>query len=330
MTNAQITKVNGESAYERLMEKRLEIDFRNYSIEALALNKKQINAFDPIYLDYIRKKSDLVDQKMSMLDNYMQQDDKKKNIEVNFIKDFYDVEIDEISLEKRYFKRFADAMGADKAAQFYLLEDAAQNRLKNEVYADNMPVLIRIERFSVLGDKADMPDVPMKKRTAMHMQHKAAVDGFINWVKKSDKKGNWDYLYTANGLKALAGATLATYEASDWKGENVEIRVENIMKIAEQLKETPITDNQADIVREGVRQAAELLHDMQEWNDLTFVETEATTLQTLSYNIKDIELLENQSDRLYNYFREAATILEQMSWHVDWSTKMPMNNYNER
>lgn len=329
IADAQITKVNGESPYERLMEKRLKINFRNYAIEALDLNKDQIINFDPIFLEYIRKKSNVADKKISMLEDYMKQSENKKKAQVNFIEDFYGLELNEMSMEKRYFKRFADAIGVDNAVEFYLMEDAAQNRMKNEMYADKMPVLIRIERFSVLGDKKDMPETPMKKRTAMNMKHKAAVDGFINWVKKSDADESWDYLYAARGLEAMAGAIMATYEASDWEAKNVEVRVKNIMEIAQQLKDTPVTDNQADIMREGVRQAAELLNDIQEKNDLAFLETETTTLQTLSYNIKDIELLENQTGRLNNYFREAASILEQMSWHIDWNIKTPMD-YKER
>lgn len=334
-TNAQIAEVNGESPYARLMEKRLQIDFRNYATEALDLSSAEITAFDPVFLEYMSEKSDLVDQKFALLDAYVEDVDEmtsarmKDRRQLNFIQNFYSMEMEEMELERTYLRRFTKAIGVDDATQFYLLEDAVQNRLKNKAYAEHIPVLIRIERISILSDEEDVPETPQKKWSAMSIQKKAAVDGFVTWVRQSEKGAIWNHVYTARGFEALAGAILATWEASDWEGEHVPIRIENLMKIAEQLKETDVAGEKADIAHAAAQQTANLLSDIKDWNELGAIRTETEQLQILANDIQEVKRMESQSDDLYAYFREAASILEQMSWHVDWNKERDMN-YDQR
>ena len=145
-----------KSDYERMMEKRLEVNFRNYAIKSLSLSETEINAFDDIYFEYMNDKDDIIDSKYSLLDDYAASADAKNKVAgettADFIENYWETEIDEMQIEKDYFDLLEDEIGVTKATNFFLLEDAVQNRMKNRIYANNMPVLIEIERFSVFDD----------------------------------------------------------------------------------------------------------------------------------------------------------------------------------
>jgi hypothetical protein len=332
-----------DSDYERMMEKRLEVNFRNYAIKSLALTASEISAFDEIFMEYMNDKDDIIDSKYSLLDKYVGSLDADKKMGgekiADFIEDYWETEIDEMQIEKDYFDLLENELGVEKATNFFLLEDAIQNRLKNRIYANNIPLIIEIERFSVFDDSKKnkkwmkkRENTPNRKYTAQNMKLKAAVTSFIDWVRMSDPVYvGYKNEYIAKGLKALAGATLAAYEASDWEVENMKVRIENLMGIADQLAETNVATEKADIATVAFKDASSIFYDLQIQNDLGYVEIEVEEMGRLANDVFSTRLLEDQTDQIYSYFKQAASTLEQLSWDVDWGSEQKKNiDYNQR
>jgi len=330
-----------KSDYERMMEKRLEVNFRNYAIKTLSLSETETNAFDDIFFEYMNDKDDIIDTKYSLLDEYVASaktnDELDDETTADFIENYWESEIDEMQIEKDYFDRLEDEIGVKKATNFFLLEDAVQNRLKNSMYAKNMPLLIEIERFSVFDDgkkkkwMEKQDSTPKRKNTAQSMKTKAAVRSYVEWAKSSDpKKVAYSNDYVGTGIKALAGATLAVYDASDWEVDNMKVRIDNLMRIADQLSETDVTTEKADIATVAFKDAASIFYDLQINNDLGYVEIETEELGRLANDVFSTQLLEDQADDVYSFFKQAASVLEQVSWDVDWKKEKMNTDYNQR
>lgn len=339
VADAQRGEAYEETDYERFIEQRLEVNFRNYATEALALSSQEIKKFDPIYDDYMREKTKMVDHKFNLLDDYVSDIEadmgskKTDNETQDFIEEYWDAEITEMKTERRFFKRFVRAIGVDNATDFFLMEDATQNQLKNRMYAKNMPMIIKIERFSVLNSEGrDAPwaeEDPTDQKGKIDTWSKNKVDNYIAWVKQSQSVERWDHNYTSEGFTALAKAIHGIWKASDWNAEDVAVRTTNLKKIAQQLAETDVENEQADIARVAMRQAAELLVELREKNELSYIDQEVLTLGNESYTVQVNETLINQSHHIQNYFEQAASILEQMSWDIAWYDRKEMN-YDQR
>jgi hypothetical protein len=340
VTNAQTTNNHADSDYERLVQKRLEVNFRNYAINALELDEPAINEFDEVYKSYMRDKSSLIDQKYELLDKYVAsvkkgKKDKEEEL-TDFIEDYWETEIDEMKVEKRYFDNMSEELGLAKTTQFFLLEDALQNRLKNRIYAKDMPLLIRIERFSVFDDKAKLSDGWAKRSKKQYadagMVKRPAVTSYINWVQMIYPNDvTFSNEYVAQGIKGLTGAVKALIESSDeWSVKNLDVRTENIMKIADQLAETEVKNEKADIAKVAFLNVASILHDLQNEYGLDYVNIEIRQLDITANDIYESEMLQEQPDQVYQFFKETASVLEQLSWDVDWSSDKKQMDYNQR
>lgn len=151
MAQEQSATVTDED-YERLIENYLQVQFRTFAFETLELTEEEIVAFDPVYASYMQSKSDLINRKLRMVEEYkeeMAEDDSQED-EMDetgdFIENYWEVEIDEMELKKDYFDRLEDIVGPDRASAFFLLEESIQNRLQQVTLIEVIPMIIDVER----------------------------------------------------------------------------------------------------------------------------------------------------------------------------------------
>ena len=64
------TKSPTASDYERIIAANYEVEFRKLAIETLDLTEKETEAFTPIYLAYMNEKSELMERRQKLVDEY--------------------------------------------------------------------------------------------------------------------------------------------------------------------------------------------------------------------------------------------------------------------
>eukprot|EP01024_Parvocaulis_polyphysoides_P012766 TRINITY_DN14755_c0_g1_i1.p1 TRINITY_DN14755_c0_g1~~TRINITY_DN14755_c0_g1_i1.p1 ORF type:complete len:189 (-),score=17.43 TRINITY_DN14755_c0_g1_i1:91-657(-) len=161
-TNAQNDMASvDQKDYERFIENSLQMEFRNFILKELALTSDQIKKFDPVLDQYMDKRSELFDRKFQMLNEYvdeMAEDDRRNDEKIetmNFVDNYWFVEIREIELKQNYFDKMANVIPHEKAIEFFLLEEMLEDRMKQQTLVGSFPVLIEVEKnaWNVSGQK---------------------------------------------------------------------------------------------------------------------------------------------------------------------------------
>ena len=75
--NAQQNNEVTNEDYDRYFDKKLEMDFRLKAMEAIDLTPEEINAFNPIFDNYVRAKDKIADRKFDALEDYSEDMDKE-------------------------------------------------------------------------------------------------------------------------------------------------------------------------------------------------------------------------------------------------------------
>lgn len=136
--------------FQRYFKSKLKMDYRKATINNLELTSDEIVAFDPIFLDYMEDKSRLFDKKMRLMDRFkeeMAEDDSEKNQNedrADFIEDYWEIEIAESELRKDYYDLLEGKISKDKAASFFLWEEAIDNRITTNSVGEFIPRFIEV------------------------------------------------------------------------------------------------------------------------------------------------------------------------------------------
>lgn len=143
-----------DAEYKQYINSQIELEFRKASYEAAELNREEIIAFDAFFPQYMAEKEFLLEKKVDLLREYnaeMREDDSEKNHaedRADFVEDFWEVEIDEMQLSKRYFDILEDKVAVNKVIKFFLYENAVENRIKNNVVRDLIPSVGNLDKVA--------------------------------------------------------------------------------------------------------------------------------------------------------------------------------------
>lgn len=144
-----------EKEYQRFFEERLKMNFRNTMLEALELSKQEIIDLEPLLDEYMDKRVDLAEEKLQLAEEYTaalekaDTDSERNDEKADFVEDFWEYEIEEMELKKRYFDRFEDQISYRKAMQFFLLEDEIQYRITRPYLIKLAPVIIQFKEIGM-------------------------------------------------------------------------------------------------------------------------------------------------------------------------------------
>jgi hypothetical protein len=158
--NDKVTKED----YQRYIDSKMEMDFRNMTLKALDLTSDEIIAFDPIFREYMNDKDRLFEKRMNLLEDFrdeMREDDSVKNQNedrADFIEDYWETEIAEMELSKNYFDRLEDAIPVDKAIKFFLWEDAIQDQIVRNTMSEFVPMVLEFEYYPLNSDEKKRKD----------------------------------------------------------------------------------------------------------------------------------------------------------------------------
>jgi len=106
-------------------------------------------------------KDERTEKKFKLIDKYsakISKEKKEKKVaeEVSdFIEDYWEAEIAEMKLKEEYFDKMENKLPYMKVAQFFLLEEAIENRMKYDAIIAKMPSIIIVEEQMTGTDMND-------------------------------------------------------------------------------------------------------------------------------------------------------------------------------
>lgn len=150
--------------WNRYIDKRLEMNFRLAAMEEMYLTPAEIKVFNPLFDEYMDAKEKMTEKKFAIIDRYAKkiskEDDLKDRTEEmsDFIEDYWEAEIKSMKVKEKYFDKMENKLPYMKVAQFFLLEETIENRLKYDAMIGKMPTIIIIDQKMQKvrdGDKKD-------------------------------------------------------------------------------------------------------------------------------------------------------------------------------
>lgn len=123
-----------ENIYDRYMKAEQKMEYRNFILETLALNKQEILDFDPVFRAYISEKSKVVNELTPIVHNYVASyaTMTDKELEVfNVASGRLNAKLD--AIEKQYHPKLYAALPVRKATNFFLLEKVIENSMEQEL-----------------------------------------------------------------------------------------------------------------------------------------------------------------------------------------------------
>lgn len=155
ITFAQVLTSNADVTiedYERFIDKKLEMNFRLNAMDAINLTSEEINAFNPVFDNYITAKDRLSEKKFKILEEYVDEmqgesdaDDRAEETS-DLIEDYWEAEIAEMELKKDYYDILEDKIPFQKAVDFFLYEETVENDMKYDILLPTMPLVAKIEK----------------------------------------------------------------------------------------------------------------------------------------------------------------------------------------
>lgn len=367
----ETTNVTDED-YDRLIENTLKMEFRTYVLEKLDLTKEEILKFDPILKEYMAKRSEKIQKKYDLLEEYseeMAEDDRysdEKNETIEFVEDYWEVEIDEMQLKKRYFERVAEAIPFSKAVEFFLIEEMTEHRVKQHVIGRTFPVIVEFElsdtnddtqtkgydykskddknkstytykeKSTAHMDKSDKEkstahmdksDKNMEKVQGVSKKYYTSVGEFDNWVTTSGRAVDISHEYTHNGLTKLANAVYSLSEAYGIESPSLKNHKKAVIKIADELRKDPLSTDHADITREAFMTVAKMMDAMTSDSKCTATVDNLNELEAVAKKMNPDKLMTNQAPVIYDYFEKAQEIVNDISSQIKWADSQ--NKYNK-
>jgi hypothetical protein len=123
----------------------LKSDMRTHKVaiitESLQLTAEEASAFWPVHREYEHELSGIIDDRIALINDYMQNHDKLTNEKAKEIaKRVFALEKRRTKLKKKYFKKFEKALSAIIAAKFIQVESQI-NLVADMQIAAEMPLI---------------------------------------------------------------------------------------------------------------------------------------------------------------------------------------------
>lgn len=250
LTFAQIAPTDPDATiedYERYIDKRLEMNFRLSAMDAINLTPEEINAFNPVFDNYIEAKDRLSEKKFAILEDYTEEMEDEEDADdqaeetSDMIEDYWEAEIAEMELKKDYYDILENKIPFQKAIDFFLYEETVENDMKYDILMPIMPSVAKIEKRK--------KDRKLKKIKANKPEEVAAKD----WNRYIDKRLEMNFRLAAIEEMYLTPDEIEVFnpffdEYMDAKEEMTEKKFAIIDKYTKKLsKEDDVDDREEEV-----------------------------------------------------------------------------------
>ncbi|THH34973.1 hypothetical protein [Neolewinella litorea] len=286
------------SAFERMMNTRLTIDFRKTVIEALELTEEEINDFDPIFNDYQRDKEAITARRRNLIKKYheeMAEDDSiedERSETGEFIEEYWELDIAAMDLKKDYFDRLEDEIGPLNALRFISLDEAFQDRVDRIRLLRSVPTLVVLE-----------PN---------YVAYQRELDAFNQWKSVNiDGSVSLDHQFISDGLTKLLNAVEAMKNAEGISVGNFTATKGLILEKAAAMQRDWQSDQHADYAAEALSRTAGLFREIAA-ERFDAPQESIAKLQEIADGIRPDLMLTEQKELVYSYFDTAESILNNL------------------
>lgn len=332
--------------YQRYIDKRLEMDFRLASIDAMELTSAEINRFNPIFDRYILEKETLTEKKFTRLDAYKKEliieDNKAERAEesADYIEDYWGIEIAEMKLKENYYEIMEHSIPYNKAIQFFLFEEVLENQIMYDILVINMPTLILLHKNKKEAGtnrqdaavtqnlaKADINNISSSIKDKMTSTSPSTINTpalpkapeltkLDSWLSSNKGQMALAHNYTSSGLKATANAIAATAQATNTNIPNWDSKKAKIENVANTIIRDPYSTMHADEVGEAFVIIGEAIQTLNETNDYTYANGQVSLANHWASVINSDILLLKQSNKVYGFFGAANQALQEIWWYA--------------
>lgn len=302
-TNQEMTtnEVTNED-YERMLDAYLRVNFREYAYESLNLSTDEIIALDPLYMNYMKERNELMDERIDLMNEYaaeMKEDDSAKDEaeeSAEYVEDYWEININEQRLRKETFDRMEDVISYRKAFDFFLLEEAISNRINYEKNIEFIPVLVAL----------DNPELTYYRD----------VDRYNVWMKRNEVKidgtASLDHNYTHDGLMKLIRVMESTVNAVDAEVDNFSTHIATIKEKANEMTQDKYANTHADAASVAFSTVATLMEEIAALDGVVIANDNLNALRAAADKIDPDRLYLDQSEHAYNFFNTAQVALNNL------------------
>ena len=356
--------------FEAWVDHEFQFDFRKMVDDVLQLEDDQQRDFNVIYLDYLKDQVALAKKQHNLLDEYqeeMKEDDTKKDEDgetADFIEDYWEVSIDQSDLRKEYFDRLEDAIGWEKAFNFFLLENDVRSRLHSVRVYKIFPEIAFFYKGDGYGatdrSTSEMKSSTMTDTTHSDVSYRKAkswndnksdqdayantdkrwvegesttkgveahgVDAYNAWYEKEDSM-SLDHDYTYTGITRLVAA-IEDVENRYEKVRNTESFSdfeEEVTALADKLTVKPLSDQHADAARKAFQLISNRIVEMEKACGEEDLSNSDAVVATAE-DINPDELLLDQNEDVKRFFKVAGTAVNELVRHMDAKPDKASNN----
>jgi len=252
---AQLPTVNSEATtedFDRYIDKKLEMNFRLSAMEAIELTPEEINAFNPVFNNYVKAKDRLSEKKFELLEEYAEEMEEEEDADdrseetSDFIEDYWEAEIAEMELKKDYYDILENKIPYEKAVDFFLYEETLENSMKYDIFTPQMPAIIKIEKHK--NTRKDLK-IAMKEDNISQKE----------WSRYIDKRLKMDFRAAAIEEMSLTPEEIVVFDPlfkqyMDAKDQKTEKKFNLIdkysKKISKEKKEKKVAEEVSDFIED--------------------------------------------------------------------------------
>jgi hypothetical protein len=131
-----------------LVKSNLQVEKKGIIAEAMELNSEQSDKFWPIYNEYEKQVSKLIDQKVAIIKEYAENYDSLTNaVAEDLVEKSFDLEEERLKLEKETYNKVKEVLNAKYAGKFIQLVSRI-NKIINIQLASEIPLIPADEKTS--------------------------------------------------------------------------------------------------------------------------------------------------------------------------------------
>ena len=168
--------------YKRYLDKKMEMDFRLSAMKAIDLTPEEIEAFNPVFDNYIAAKDMVMDRKMRALEDFVEDmeeevlPEKLDEETSDFIESYWEAEIAEMELKKQTYDILENKIPYKKAINFFLFEESAENMVSYNILRSEMPTILFFEKSRSLPSVNTKPADVSDKEWDLYIDKKLEMD----------------------------------------------------------------------------------------------------------------------------------------------------------
>lgn len=291
--------------YRKYIDAKMEMEFRKATLEVLDLSSEQIKDFDAVFSSYMAKKENILETRLNLLDEFseeMREDDSKKDEDgekADFIENYLELGIADMKLKKRFFDKLEDKIGVDKAFQFFLWEDAVENRLIMNALTD---IFFQFRPLDYIPNRIHAQTPEVENHSMLSNNTKQMINSFSSWVMKDRGQVDLSHEYTSEGLQSLVKVLEAVKMDMKASVPNFESKKATILSNASMMQKNWKSNKHADQTKAAFTAIAQIMTAIHGNSGLNAV----------AAKIDSKTLMTKQASTIYQFFDTANAELKKM------------------